>query len=44
MFARWSTTIATAAPAVNARTGHDASKRSAKSGSEAAAAIEAIDA
>ena len=44
MFVRWRTTIASAAPTVNATTGHDAPKRSAQSGSESAAAIDATDA
>jgi hypothetical protein len=44
MFVRWRTTIASAAPPVNATTGHDAPNRAAKSGSAAAAAIDAIDA
>ena len=44
MFARWSTMIASAAPAVKATTGQDAPKRSAKRGSETAAAIDETDA
>src|SRR5919106_5020086 len=44
MFARWRTTIAAAAPAVNASTGHEAPKRAAKAGSESAAASEATEA
>ena len=44
MFPRCSTTIARAAPAVKATTGHDASKSTAQSGSEIAARIEAADA
>ena len=44
MFVRWRTRIASAAPAVKATTGHDAPKRSAQSGSETAAAIDATEA
>ena len=44
MFERWRTTIANAAPDVNAITGHDEPKRSAHSGSETAATIEATEA
>ncbi len=44
MFVRCSTTMARAAPAVKATTGHDASKRSAQSGSEIAARIDATEA
>ncbi len=44
MFVRWRRMMASAAPDVNASTGHDAPKRSAHSGSEIAAAIDATDA
>ena len=44
MFARWRTRMASAAPAVKATTGQDAPYRSAQSGSETAAAIEATEA
>ena len=44
MFVRWRTMMASAAPAVNATTGHDSPKRNAQSGSEIAATIDASDA
>ena len=44
MFDLWSRTIPSAAPTVNATTGHEAPNRMAKSGSVTALTIEATDA